>query len=366
MTELALQRWGISGCQTRCGDIDVPFPFGFGPNCSLDESFFITCNESYNPPKPYLNLGEIEVIDISLLGQMSIAASVASDCYDKSGSPVNGSISELALSEFHISSTQNEFTVIGCDTHAYLQSSDKWKQRSVGCVSLCGDIKDVVNGSCSGIGCCQSSISKGLEDFSIDISSFQNHSRVETFNPCGYAFVVEAEAFKFSSLDLKDLQKQKTVPVVLDWSIGNVTCQVAQKNLSTSACGAMHSQCIDSSNGLGYHCSCSTGFEGNPYLVDGCHGNNNFCTILFCYRYICCYYVLTNRLGFVPDIDECISTPCEGTCINTLGSYLCSCPTGFEDDGKKDGTGCHPKHQTKIPNLMYIASGKLFSFCART
>ncbi|CAA3028557.1 Serine threonine kinase [Olea europaea subsp. europaea] len=337
MTELALQRWGISGCQTRCGDIDVPFPFGFGPNCSLDESFFITCNESYNPPKPYLNLGEIEVIDISLLGQMSIAASVASDCYDKSGSPVNGSISELALSEFHISGTQNEFTVIGCDTHAYLQSSDKWKQRIVGCVSLCGDIKDVVNGSCSGIGCCQSSILRDLRTFRLILQVFKITLGWKLSIHVAMLLWLKQRLLSSRLLDLKDLQKQKTVPVVLDWSIGNVTCQVAQKNLSTSGCGAMHSQCIDSSNGLGYHCSCSTGFEGNPYLVDGCH-----------------------------DIDECISTPCEGTCINTLGSYLCSCPTGFEDDGKKDGTGCHPKHQTKIPNLMYIASGKLFSFCART
>lgn len=318
-------------CPTRCGDIPVPFPFGTVSGCHLDESFFITCNKSYNPPKPFLNFGEIEVIDISINGQMRIAVSVASYCYGKSGSQINGSISKLALSKFHFSRTRNKFTVVGCDTYAIVDGSEEWKQLSAGCASWCHRIDSVVDGICSGLGCCQTSIPEGVKDFLIDIRSFQNHSRVKTFNPCGYAFVVEAEAFNFSSLDLQDLRGRKTVPVVLDWSIGSVTCLVALEDLSSYACRAMHSECIDLTNGLGYRCNCLTGYQGNPYLIDGCH-----------------------------DIDECISSPCEGTCTNLLGSYLCSCPKGLEGDGKKGGTGCHPKYQTKVSTLMYIASVLIF------
>ncbi|KAL2538442.1 Wall-associated receptor kinase 2 [Forsythia ovata] len=321
----------LLSCPSSCGDIVVPFPFGTTHGCSLDESFFITCNKSYNTPKPFLNFDKIEVIDISIDGHMRIAASVVSDCYDKSGSQINGSISKLTLSKFHISSTRNKFTAVGCDTNALVEGSEEWNQMSAGCVSWCDNIDRVVNGSCSGIGCCQTSIPKGVKDFFIGVQSFQNHSRVKTFNPCGYAFVVEAEAFKFSSLDLKDLQKRKTVPVVLDWSIGNDTCQVAGKNLSTYACRAMHSECSDSSNGLGYNCNCLTGFEGNPYLYDGCR-----------------------------DINECESKPCQGTCENLQGSYKCFCPEGFEGDGKKDGTGCHPKGRAKTSIFLYIASGLFF------
>ncbi|CAI9786599.1 unnamed protein product [Fraxinus pennsylvanica] len=319
-------------CPTRCGDIPVPFPFGTISGCHLDESFFINCNKSYNPPKPFLNFGEIEVIDISINGQMRIAASVASYCYGKSGSQINGSISKLALSEFHFSRARNKFTVVGCDTYAVIDGSEEWKQRSAGCASWCHRIDSVVDGTCAGLGCCQTSIPDGVKDFLIDIRSFQNHSRVKTFNPCGYAFVVEAEAFNFSSSDLQDLQGRKTVPVVLDWSIGNVTCLVALEDLSSYACRAMRSECIDLTNGLGYRCNCLTGYQGNPYLIDGCH-----------------------------DIDECISRPCEGTCTNLLGSYLCSCPKGLEGDGKKGGTGCHPKDQTKVSTLMYIVSGLIFA-----
>ncbi|KAI3464585.1 hypothetical protein Pfo_021248 [Paulownia fortunei] len=317
------------GCPTSCGNLTIPFPFGTSSDCHLDDSFLITCSYSYNPPKPFLTSSSIEVLDISLDGQITVSSSVASDCYDKSGSQISGTVSELTSSKFLISSTKNKFTAVGCDTNALVESSGEGQLTAV-YMSRCDSIESVVNGTCSGIGCCQTSIPKGMKDFLVDIRSFRNHARVKTFNPCGYAFVVEAEAFNFSSLDLKDLQNRKTVPVVLDWSVGVETCQMA-KNLSSYACQATHSECSNSSSGLGYHCNCLSGFEGNPYLVDGCQ-----------------------------DIDECTALkPCEGMCTNLLGSYSCSCPDGYEGDGKKDGSGCHPKNQTNGSTLFYLASGFL-------
>ncbi|KAG8378196.1 hypothetical protein BUALT_Bualt08G0112700 [Buddleja alternifolia] len=323
-----------AACQTNCGNVTIPFPFGTSFGCNLDDSFLITCNHSYNPPKPYLNLGgsiEFEVLAISLDGLMKVASSVASDCYDESGSQINGAISELTLSKFPISSTRNKFIAIGCDTYALTDGSDVWKRMSAGCVSWCGSIDSVVTGTCPGIGCCQTSIPKGIRDFLVDIQNFRYHTRIESFNPCVYAFVVETEAFHFSTTDHRDLQNRKTVPVVLDWSVGNMTCLEAQENLSTYACRANHSECSDSSNGIGYNCNCLTGFHGNPYHVDGCE-----------------------------DINECSTLePCEGKCTNLKGSYLCSCPKGFEGDGKKDGAGCHSKSNTNDSTIFYVASGFL-------
>lgn len=271
-TEVRSARVPNATCPTRCGNLTIPFPFGTSTDCNLDDSFLITCNHNHNPPKPFLNLGPIEVLDISLDGFIKVASSIASDCYDGSGSQVNSSLSELTLSKFQISNTRNKLTAVGCDTYALAQGLNKWKGMKAGCVSWCDSIDGVVNGSCSGIGCCQTSIPKGVEDFLVEIQSFRNHTTVNNFNPCGYAFVVETEAFKFSSSDLKDLQSRKVVPVVLDWLVGNVTCQEARSNGSIFACRATHSECIDSSNTPGYRCKCLTGFQGNPYVNDGCQG----------------------------------------------------------------------------------------------
>lgn len=269
----------IPGClSTSCGNLTIPFPFVTSAHCGVDDSFLITCDESYNPPKPFL--GSSEVLDTSIDGLMKVRSSVASDCYNHSGSQINGGVLEQTSYQFQfpISSTWNKFTAIGCDTYAFLEGwSEGSKKTSAGCVSLCHSIDSVVNGTCSGIGCCQASILPGVEDFSVDIRSFRNLSKIRSFNPCGYAFVVEADAFEFSSLDLENMRNRTTVPVVLDWSIGNVTCQVAQRNLSSYVCQALHSECLDASHGRDYRCICVKGFQGNPYLPDGCQGTKNFC-----------------------------------------------------------------------------------------
>ena len=47
------------GCNSQCGDLIVPYPFGVGNDskCYIDEGFRIYCNTSLNPPKASINLG---------------------------------------------------------------------------------------------------------------------------------------------------------------------------------------------------------------------------------------------------------------------------------------------------------------------
>lgn len=74
----------------------------------------------------------------------------------------------------------------------------------------------------------------------------------------GYAFVVEDLSYNFSTADLRGLESRETVPVVLDWAVGNLTCREAKENnnVSAFACRASKSDCVDSSNGSGYRCIC--------------------------------------------------------------------------------------------------------------
>ncbi|KAL6615320.1 hypothetical protein ACP70R_037590 [Stipagrostis hirtigluma subsp. patula] len=123
---------------------------------------------------------------------------------------------------------------------------------------------------------------------------------------CGYAALVETETFSFSSEYITTKRFNETYkgrqPLVLDWAIGNVACNVA-KNMPSYACRDRNSLCINSTNGSGYLCNCSKGYEGNPYLRDGC-----------------------------TDINECEKnpSPCPkgAACHNTIGDYRCSCPLG--------------------------------------
>jgi len=204
-------------------------------------------------------------------GILRVSTFVARDCPNNdNGYSYNYA---LKLLKFPVSSTKNKFTALGCDTYAYINGIVEEVKFSTGCISVCYTIDSVLNGSCSGIGCCQTSIPHGMRNFQVNLHSYNNHDAVGDFNPCSFGFVVEEEAYNFSSLDLANFQNS-TVPVVLDWAVGTESCPDALKNLTSYACKAENSGCYNSTNGPGYRCECRSGYEGNPYLSNGCKGND--------------------------------------------------------------------------------------------
>ncbi|CAK9140008.1 unnamed protein product, partial [Ilex paraguariensis] len=306
------------GCQRQCGNITVPYPFGIGlgTGCAIDSWLEINCNTSFNPPKPFI--GGLEVRDISD-SQVRITNVVANKCYDRLGALTHENIAwtNLLGSSPYSFSDANKFTVIGCDDLALITGSEG-RNFTSGCVSLCAKAEDVLGGYCSGIGCCQTSMPKGLKYYFTSLRSLENHTTVWSFDPCSYAFLGEENAFTFRGasdfLDPDFINRTlATVPIVLDWVIGNLSCAQA-KAANDYACQG-NSYCNDSDSGFGgYRCSCNQGYEGNPYLSPGCQ-----------------------------DINECAdlnNNVCEKICINTPGSYNCSCPHGYYGDGKKNGRGC--------------------------
>ncbi|KAK1288249.1 hypothetical protein QJS10_CPB19g00930 [Acorus calamus] len=119
------------------------------------------------------------------------------------------------------------------------------------------------------IGCCQSRIPKGIKYFEVGFNSYYNHLCVMNFNPCSHVFLVEQDWYKFTPEDIGEdfyIENSGGVPAVLDFSIRKESCSDARRNKSEYACVSRNSDCSDLSSGSGYLCSCSPGYQGNPYL----------------------------------------------------------------------------------------------------
>ncbi|KAG8377042.1 hypothetical protein BUALT_Bualt09G0126900 [Buddleja alternifolia] len=202
----------------------------------------------------------------------------------------------LATTPFTFSDA-NKYTVIGCDDFALIVGGEGRNFQN-GCVSLCSSSDVLVEGECSGIGCCQTAIPKGLKRFNSSVASLSRHANITSFNPCGYAFLGDPESFKFSVSYLSDSTFEnrtiENVPVILEWAIGTENCSEAEK-FNDFAC------------------------LGNSYCVDS-------------------------------DINECRNNPCDehGTCKNTPGTFSCSCKKGYSGDGIKGRGGCIANSQFPV------------------
>ncbi|BAT94647.1 Wall-associated receptor [Vigna angularis] len=319
-------------CPKSCGNLSIPYPFGTREGCYMNDTFLVTCNHDNSSTSiPLLGTNNILVLNISLEdGEVIVSSPVVRDCYgtkSKNSNDQNG----LNLTHFSISPSRNKFTAVGCGTVGVFIGYDSSRKHVTtrGCVSMCDTLGEIRNGSCDGIGCCQIGVPDGVYGFAMKSWSISNNSTVRDgdFNPCNYAFTVAEGYYKFDTTNLKSLENPR-LPLVLDWAVGNQTCEEAQQHPSSYACKDKNSYCLDSTNGIGYRCKCNHG--GNPYLYDGCH-----------------------------DKDECAlnSNPCvhKKSCKNAPGEGLkCSCPKGHEGDGLRNGQGCRPKRDKNTGNLILI------------
>lgn len=261
------------GCPRQCGNLTVPYPFGIGlgSGCAISELFVLNCSTAFDPPRAFYKSIQINQISDN---QMRISNVIARKCYDRTGSLIlmNQASNDLSGMPFSYSEL-NKFITIGCDEMALITGTDG-RNFTIGCFTICSKSEDVIAGKCSGIGCCQTSIPKGFQFYLTNVFSFSNHTEIWSFDPCSYSFIGDPTEFNFrGAADLSDPnfkeRVQASVPVVVDWAIGKLSCAEAQ-NLEDYACMA-NSHCVESNTPhRGYRCACNQGYEGNPYL--GCTG----------------------------------------------------------------------------------------------
>uniref|UniRef100_A0A0E0M2A9 Protein kinase domain-containing protein n=1 Tax=Oryza punctata TaxID=4537 RepID=A0A0E0M2A9_ORYPU len=293
------------GCPSKCGEVDIPFPFGIGPQCAMQTfyDFKIDClssNGSSN--KPFFRGAEVTKLSVSD-GKASMNMNISTYCYDSSSgtTKTRGASADFSDSPYWISDKDNKVVVIGCQTLAYMQINFAL----TGCVLQCTEDFSPMNGVCSGAGCCELDFPNGTWYYNSYFNENYNNSQIWKTNPCSYMAVIETTAFNFNATYVNstifyDTYKGVT-PLALDWIISMESCDEAKRNTTSYACISGNSKCVSEPKG-GYRCMCNDGYEGNPYIKDGCK-----------------------------DIDECLDNttyPCNGICKNTMGGFTCSCYPG--------------------------------------
>ncbi|KAK3005011.1 hypothetical protein RJ639_016128, partial [Escallonia herrerae] len=281
------------GCQEKCGDITIPFPFGIGANCSGDEGYAISCDTKFSPAKAFISSINLEVLEISLAnGSLRVNNPVlTSNCPDKISSILD---LDLSASPFSFSDTDNRFTAMGCDNLALI---NRQATTIGGCMSFCNITSR--DNTCYGINCCQTRIPPFLKFINASLGSID---RSNDQIGCKYAFMVDQDWFT-NLTDPYVVQRMDNVPVVLNSRPYGVCRSFGAFNSATNSSESLcRTQAFCTNQSL---CSCNPGYDGNPYLPDGCQ-----------------------------DVDECASSLyvnlCLGTgCVNTNGSYFCACPHGY-------------------------------------
>ncbi|RLN34808.1 putative wall-associated receptor kinase-like 16 isoform X1 [Panicum miliaceum] len=238
--------------RSRCGDVDIPYPFGIGDQqCAINPFFHINCtsiNGAERPLKGPFELTKIYVPDAKAWMKMGISW--------QCGLEARQSVwfQNFTHTPFRFSNVDNKIVVVGCNTLAYMKS----EPHIVGCYATCSVDSIPKNGSCTATaGCCEAGVPEDLGYCEAYFNKNYNTSK-----GCGYIVVIEEKAFSYSTTyadqtktEFWDAYKGQ-VPFVMDWVITrDDACNVSTTtNHSPYACLSNDSHCVSSTNGRGIRC----------------------------------------------------------------------------------------------------------------
>ena len=188
---------------------------------------------------------------------------------------------------FFVSHT-NYFIAVGCNTRASLWTKNGSTEH-VGCDSICSNGTSNsnirLNGACSGKDCCQDmSLPISLQVFN---STFELIDGKQGSDGRKLAFLADTNWFYDKIRSPQDINKlPSTVPMSLTWILNNSTWTY-NKDTMDNICD-LFAQINSTAAVMPYGCSCSKGYEGNPYLQ--CRGNFSHTKIYYPFfsYYSCC------------------------------------------------------------------------------
>jgi hypothetical protein len=278
-----------SSCSTHCSSISIPYPFGVEPGCYHDGGFNLTCDHSYSPPKLYLGDGTVQVLDIYLAnGTVRVNSStynffVQPDFMSNiNGTWRAGGPGYAADGPYFLAGRgQNNLLAVGCEVQVLLLGENGILDSA--CTPFCPDDLTTEPDICSGRSCCQATVSNGRASYLLQSRSLSNVSVLSGM------FMVES-SYPFTVHGYSN--SYQAVPAILGWTIRSSVCH---DNGSSASCRSKHSFCHNYSSSYdfdqdgphfdqpvpGHNCECLGGYQGNPYISNGCYGNCALLQLVF-------------------------------------------------------------------------------------
>ncbi|GJZ90570.1 kinase RLK-Pelle-WAK family protein [Tanacetum coccineum] len=266
-TSIQVPNYAKQGCNDKCGNVRIPYPFGIGANCSVNEWYNVDCNSS----TPYLSaLDHLEVVGVDLENQrVTVNMPTISKCGQTKSV-------DLGRSPFLFSKSYNRFVFEGCGNAVMM---DDHGSVLTGCSATCDN--DAFNDSndCFGMSCCQTTVPGYLKSFGMNVTGLvsQNGDRA-----CGSAFLVDKNSYgkgRFSG--------NARIAVSLLWTLGDLDYD----HVTCCNYNGKSRVIVDLGNGTSvdtWKCYHDKPLNGNPYLFNGCYDTEE-CTRCkdnggFCYN----------------------------------------------------------------------------------
>ncbi|XP_025822458.1 wall-associated receptor kinase-like 17 [Panicum hallii] len=298
----------LPGCESKCGHVHVPYPFGTTAGC-YRPGFKVSSRRSAGgndrhrharPPKLLLGSRSDgpQVLEISVPnGTVRVSSTVwffdvgdartaRLDVVPHDGGP------------FVLSAARNRLVHIGCGFRVASWAAAPSSQRAGGggarahsaCSSSCSaehlERQRTSRRRCDGLGlgCCDAPVpAGGLTSFAVRFEWNGTGGGGSSGSPwiASEASVAAVEqewwsrkdnlfTLKMSLLAL-GRASEVVVPVVLDWAFDNSSTCAEAAARPDFGCASKHSECLNSTgSAYGYVCRCRHGYEGNPYVKDGC------------------------------------------------------------------------------------------------
>ncbi|XVF65398.1 hypothetical protein PTKIN_Ptkin09bG0245500 [Pterospermum kingtungense] len=288
-------------CKEKCGDVDIPYPFGMKVGCYMNDWFKVTCNQTCDGPKPFIGSINLQLLSVSFhKGTVVVNNPITySNCQNKDEDNDGVSVN-LTGTPFYFSDISNVFVSVGCGS----------------LVTISRNSNDYPFGGCPQPNCssvtmtsivsCITKIPLGLGSFAVNMTG--NYPSNSSKRSCGSAFLVDESMLNplwtkcpdcnglSSWTNVFPIQQQWIAPKVghlpttLQWGIPkSVSCEL--KEGSNSKCSSDGQYCWSKISSM-HLCVCSIVDDfftsGNDHSIDVCQGKGNCSDAKYKYCHLLC------------------------------------------------------------------------------